>query len=54
MGYLNQTSGMLSEDESDISDSGDLHQLTINEHYAKAFEYRKQREELAKRMSYAF
>ncbi|KAG9080924.1 hypothetical protein FRC06_005996, partial [Ceratobasidium sp. 370] len=27
---------------------GDLHQLTINEHFAKAFEYRKEREELAK------
>ena len=30
-------------------DEGDLHQLTINEHYAKAFQYRKEREELAKR-----
>ncbi|CEL56581.1 Protein kri1 OS=Schizosaccharomyces pombe (strain 972 / ATCC 24843) GN=kri1 PE=1 SV=1 [Rhizoctonia solani AG-1 IB] len=39
---------MLSEDESDISNNEDLHQLTINEHYAKAFEYRKEREELAK------
>ncbi|KAG8702226.1 hypothetical protein FRC08_003625 [Ceratobasidium sp. 394] len=39
---------MLSDDESDNSDQGDLHQLTINEHYAKAFEYRKEREELAK------
>ncbi|KAJ1306158.1 hypothetical protein OPQ81_010869 [Rhizoctonia solani] len=36
------------ENESDISNNEDLHQLTINEHYAKAFEYRKQREELAK------
>jgi protein KRI1 len=33
------------------SDSEDEHQLTINEHYAKAFEYRKEREELEKRMS---
>ena len=32
------------------SDSEDEHQLTINEHYAKAFEYRKEREELEKRM----
>jgi len=31
-------------------DENDLHQLTINEHYAKAFQYRKEREELAKRM----
>ncbi|KZT04845.1 Krr1-domain-containing protein [Laetiporus sulphureus 93-53] len=35
---------MLSED----SDTEDIHQFTINEHYAKAFEYRKEREELAK------
>ncbi|PCH35775.1 hypothetical protein WOLCODRAFT_126307 [Wolfiporia cocos MD-104 SS10] len=33
---------------SDDSDT-DIHTLTINEHYAKAFEYRKEREELAKR-----
>ena len=36
---------------SDDSDVDDIHTLTINEHYAKAFEYRKEREELAKRMS---
>jgi protein KRI1 len=30
-------------------DEGDIHQLTVNEHYAKAFQYRKEREELAKR-----
>lgn len=35
---------MLSED----SDGESVHDLTINEHYAKAFEYRKEREELAK------
>ncbi|KAH9965416.1 hypothetical protein BC827DRAFT_1184544, partial [Russula dissimulans] len=29
-------------------DENDPHQLTINEHYAKAFQYRKEREELAK------
>jgi len=29
------------------SDTED-HTLTINEHYAKAFEYKKEREELAK------
>ncbi|CUA71677.1 Protein kri1 [Schizosaccharomyces pombe 972h-] [Rhizoctonia solani] len=39
---------MLSDDESEISNDEHLHQLTINEHYAKAFEYRKEREELAK------
>ncbi|KAH9888481.1 KRI1-like family C-terminal-domain-containing protein [Cubamyces lactineus] len=33
---------------SDDSDVEDIHTLTINEHYAKAFEYRKEREELAK------
>jgi protein KRI1 len=38
---------MLSDSESDVS----LHdlKLTINEHYAKAFEYKKEREELEKR-----
>lgn len=35
---------------SDDSDTEDIHQLTVNEHYAKAFEYRKEREELAKCM----
>ncbi|THG93774.1 hypothetical protein EW026_g7557, partial [Hermanssonia centrifuga] len=35
---------MLSED----SDNESIHQLTINEHFAKAFEYRKEREELQK------
>lgn len=30
------------------SENEDVHQFTINEHYAKAFEYRKEREELAK------
>ncbi|KAI0644883.1 KRI1-like family C-terminal-domain-containing protein [Trametes meyenii] len=33
---------------SDDSDIEDTYKLTINEHYAKAFEYRKEREELAK------
>ncbi|KAJ2965905.1 hypothetical protein NUW54_g13961 [Trametes sanguinea] len=33
---------------SDDSDVEEIHTLTINEHYAKAFEYRKEREELAK------
>ncbi len=36
---------------SDDSDFEDIQTLTINEHYAKAFEYRKEREELAKRTS---
>ena len=35
---------MLSED----SDTEDVHTLTINEHYGKAYEYRKEREELSK------
>lgn len=34
---------------SDDSDVEDIQNITINEHYAKAFEYRKEREELAKR-----
>lgn len=33
---------------SDESETEDIHKLTINEHYAKAFEYRKEREELQK------
>lgn len=45
---------MLSSSSSSASDSGhesdheDIHQLTINEHFAKAYEYRKEREELQK------
>lgn len=34
-----------SDDEGDVGPS----QLTINEHYAKAFAYRKEREELERR-----
>ncbi|KAJ7496757.1 KRI1-like family C-terminal-domain-containing protein [Mycena latifolia] len=37
---------MLSDSESESDHGQDLHQLTINEHYAKAFEYKKEREEL--------
>ncbi|KAJ7032731.1 KRI1-like family C-terminal-domain-containing protein [Mycena alexandri] len=38
---------MLSDSESESDDGPDpLHQITINEHYAKAFEYKKEREEL--------
>lgn len=33
---------------SDDSDHEDVHELTINEHFAKAYEYKKEREELAK------
>ena len=40
---ISSSSSPASEDEND------LHQLTINEHYAKAFQHRKEREELAKR-----
>ncbi|KAH0829126.1 KRI1-like family C-terminal-domain-containing protein [Lanmaoa asiatica] len=36
---------MLSDSD---SESDDVHTLTINEHFAKAFEYKKEREELAK------
>ncbi|KAA1476501.1 hypothetical protein DENSPDRAFT_933091 [Dentipellis sp. KUC8613] len=42
---------MKSEILSDSDSSGDeedIHQLTVNEHFAKAYEYRKEREELAK------
>jgi hypothetical protein len=38
-----------SSSSADSEDENDLHQLTINDHYAKAFQYRKEREELAKR-----
>ncbi|KAH7907347.1 KRI1-like family C-terminal-domain-containing protein [Hygrophoropsis aurantiaca] len=38
---------MLSESDSG-TDTEDLDKLTINEHYAKAFEYKKEREELSK------
>ena len=35
---------------SDDSDSGeDLDQITVNEHYAKAYAYRKERQELERR-----
>jgi hypothetical protein len=37
---------------SSSEDEGDLHWLTINEHFAKAFQYRKEREELVKRTHY--
>ena len=36
---------MLSDSDSEL---GDLHTLSVNDHYAKAFQYRKEREELAK------
>ncbi|KAG6861693.1 hypothetical protein C0995_013262 [Termitomyces sp. Mi166 len=39
---------MFSDSDSEGSDVQSLHQLTINEHYAKAFEYKKEREELQK------
>ncbi|KAG8961488.1 hypothetical protein FRC03_005330 [Tulasnella sp. 419] len=42
---------MLSDSDDDVKDDSDLHQLTINEHYAKAFSYKKEREELAKCLS---
>ncbi|THH18677.1 hypothetical protein EW146_g2348 [Bondarzewia mesenterica] len=40
---------MLSDSDSSAGDEENgIHQLTINEHYVKAYEYRKEREELAK------
>ena len=39
---------MLSEEDSDTED---LNQLNINEHYAKAYAYKKEREELGRRES---
>jgi hypothetical protein len=36
---------MLSDSD---SEENDCHTLTINEHFAKAFQYKKEREELAK------
>lgn len=38
---------LFSDDED--TQGGSKSQLTINEHYAKAFEYRKEREELERR-----
>lgn len=43
---------MLSDAESE-AESGDV-QLTINEHYAKAYAYKKEREELGRRLSFLF
>lgn len=40
---------MLSDSEDEFQNE-ELHKITINEHYAKAFQYRKEREELDKRM----
>ncbi|PFH51649.1 hypothetical protein AMATHDRAFT_74825 [Amanita thiersii Skay4041] len=39
---------MLSDSEPESTDSDDLHQFTINDHYAKAYQHRKEREELQK------
>jgi protein KRI1 len=36
------------------SEGEDVGQLTINEHFAKAFTYRKEREELQKRLLYPY
>lgn len=38
---------MLSDSE---SEGDSIHRLTVNEHYAKAFQFKKEREELDKRM----
>ena len=42
--YRHSRAEMLSEDP----DTEDFHTLTINKHYAKAFEYKNEREELSK------
>ena len=39
---------MLSDSD---SETNDLHTITVNEHFAKAFQHKKEREELAKRTS---
>ena len=41
---------MFLSDSEDEQKNAELHNITINEHYAKAFQYRKEREELDKRM----
>jgi hypothetical protein len=41
---------MLSDSEYE-SENEDLHQLTVNEHFAKAYKAKKEREELQQRMS---
>lgn len=38
----------LDDEVSDAESNASLHQFTINEHYAKAFAYKKEREELSK------
>jgi len=40
---------MLSDDDSDSLGKKDIHQLTINEHFAKAYKAKKEREELQQR-----
>jgi hypothetical protein len=40
---------LISPFSTDSEDENNPHQLAINEHYAKAFQYRKEREELTKR-----
>lgn len=42
---------LFSDDEDGVNTNT---QLTINEHYAKAFEYRKEREELERRACFHF
>ncbi len=46
--FLLSMSKLFSDDEG--SAGGHEVQLTINEHYSKAFEYKKEREELERRM----
>lgn len=37
---------MLSDDDSNSSGNESIHQITVNEHFAKAYKYKKEREEL--------
>lgn len=41
---------MLSDSDDDELQNEQLHKFSINEHYAKAFQYKKEREELEQRM----
>lgn len=41
---------MLSDDDSASSRGSDIHQITVNEHFAKAYKAKKEHEELQKRL----
>lgn len=46
---LSSSSSSEGSDSGHESEHEEIHKLTINEHFAKAYEYRKEREELQKR-----